>query len=271
MFRSLRCTADEVASNCRPVLRRRPASHRTGRLPPVSARSERAGLAGSAILARRRPGIRVAVRSGTGGRVPTGRRGCARVAPVFCGGLIRAFLTRFHRVRLPRPSVPKRVHRYRDLRRPWLLLAPQQARRVVAALPPTVVVHPEHTPPGRRPYPLHLAGQGGTGPAIMTGDLVACNGATTYDGGPLVIARRYRVTPRQCPDEHGRYFTCCKIGALPYDLPVTAALIRLQRWFPADVEVSSDGGPPGWADGQALCASLFGEAELPPSVAGRPW
>lgn len=144
-------------------------------------------------------------------------------------------------------------------------------RRLVAALPPTVVVHPEHTPPGRRPYSLHLAGPSGTGKAILTGDLVACNGATPYDGEPLVIARCWAVTPREHPDEHGRYFTCCKTSALPYDLLVTAALIRLQHRFPAEVEVSSDGGPPDWADGQALCAAIFGAAELPPSVPEHRW
>lgn len=44
---------------------------------------------------------------------------------------------------------------------------------LLAALPPTVVIHPEHTPPGRRPYPLRLAGPDGTGTPRLTADLVA--------------------------------------------------------------------------------------------------
>lgn len=138
-------------------------------------------------------------------------------------------------------------------------------------LPPTVVIHPEHTPAGRRPYPQRLAGPDGTGAPTLTAELAACNGARPFTNDPFAVPRLLALTPQERPDEQGRYFACCQTGALPYDLLVTAALIRLQMRFPTDVEVSSDGGPPSWEAGRLLCADVFGTAALPPEVAERPW
>jgi len=50
---------------------------------------------------------------------------------------------------------------------------------------------------------------------------------------------------------------------MPYDLAVTASLIRLAHRFPEGVEVSSDGWPEDWQAGLDLCRDLFGHAELP--------
>jgi hypothetical protein len=159
-------------------------------------------------------------------------------------------------------------------RRPALPAAPFSAwvadvRVLVVALPAAVIIHPEHTPPGRRSYPLRLAGPTGSGDPILAEELVACNGAAPHVGDPFVIPRILTPTQEGLPDAAGRLFTCCKTGALPYDLLVTAALIRLQHLFPNEILVASDGGPPSWEAGCTLCERVFGEARLPRDVAER--
>jgi hypothetical protein len=159
-------------------------------------------------------------------------------------------------------------------RRPVLAAVPFSAwvadvRILVDALPAAVITHPEHTPPGRRSYPLRLAGPKGSGDPILAEELVAYNGAAPHVGDPFVIPRILTPTQEGLPDAAGWLFTCCKTGALPYDLLVTAALIRLQHRFPDEIHVASDGGPPSWEAGCTLCERVFGEARLPPDVSGR--
>jgi len=50
-------------------------------------------------------------------------------------------------------------------------------------------------------------------------------------GDPFVVPRVYPPEGWEEPDTAGRFFTCCKTGARPYDLLVTAALLRLQHRF----------------------------------------
>jgi hypothetical protein len=71
------------------------------------------------------------------------------------------------------------------------------------------------------------------------------------------------------PDERGWYFECCKTRQMPYDLAVTASLIRLAHWFPEGVEIGSDGGPEEWQPAVDLCREVFEHAELP-FAAGTP-
>ena len=65
------------------------------------------------------------------------------------------------------------------------------------------------------------------------------------------------------PDDRGWYCESYKTNRRPYDLAVTASLIRLAHRFPEGVQVSSDGGPDEWQTGLDLCRDLFGHAELP--------
>ena len=61
----------------------------------------------------------------------------------------------------------------------------------------------------------------------------------------------------------GWWSEACKTRQQPYDLAVTASLIRLAHRFPEGVQVSSDGGPEEWQAGLDLCRDVFGHAELP--------
>ncbi|TMC09665.1 MAG: hypothetical protein E6J41_10115 [Chloroflexi bacterium] len=72
------------------------------------------------------------------------------------------------------------------------------------------------------------------------------------------------------PDERGWWCESYKTNQRPYDLPVTASLIRLAHRFPEGVQVSSDGGPEDWQAGLELCRQVFGHAELPFAVDGGP-
>ena len=60
--------------------------------------------------------------------------------------------------------------------------------------------------------------------------------------------------------EEGRYFCSCETHFKPYDLLVTAALIRLKERLGDQIIISSDGGEHGFADAKKLCRELFGFA-----------
>jgi hypothetical protein len=72
------------------------------------------------------------------------------------------------------------------------------------------------------------------------------------------------------PDERGWWCESYKTNHRPYDLAVTASLIRLAHRFPEGVQVSSDGGPEEWQAGLDLCRDVFGHAELPFAVGNAP-
>jgi len=65
------------------------------------------------------------------------------------------------------------------------------------------------------------------------------------------------------PDDRGWYCESYKTNQRPYDLAVTASLIRLAHRFPEGVQVSSDGGPEEWQAALDLCSEVFGHADLP--------
>jgi hypothetical protein len=72
------------------------------------------------------------------------------------------------------------------------------------------------------------------------------------------------------PDGRGWYCESYKTRQRPYDLAVTASLIRLAHRFPEGVQVSSDGGPEDWQPAMDLCRQVFGHAELPFVAHGTP-
>lgn len=58
--------------------------------------------------------------------------------------------------------------------------------------------------------------------------------------------------------EHGGYFQKCVTAFKPYDLAVTAALIRLKERLGNEIHLSSDGFERGFEDAKKLCRELFG-------------
>jgi hypothetical protein len=125
-------------------------------------------------------------------------------------------------------------------------------------------------------YGCRICGPEGSGEPIVTADCVSFNGdAEARTQGPwgrddlshesfdlprTLDPADYRGKPRR-----GRYFQFCKTARKPYDVLVTAALVRLAHRFPA-WPIRSDGDPADWRPGMDLCRAVFGAAELPEGV-----
>lgn len=99
-------------------------------------------------------------------------------------------------------------------------------------------------------------------------DEVSFNGTGRDEDGEeldhetFLIERVFHPAPYEYLREDGTYFTFCKTARKPYDLLVTAALIRFKHHFP-DVQIDSDGYAEEWEEGMKLCQAVFGEASLP--------
>jgi hypothetical protein len=110
------------------------------------------------------------------------------------------------------------------------------------------------------------------GSALVSDQEVCFNGAGDVDGVDLSHESFYVEQTFQPwhedmkADSEGLWFTFCKTARKPYDLAVTACLIRLAFHFPETVKISSDGTAEEWEEGRALCERLFGFAAVPPEV-----
>ena len=161
-------------------------------------------------------------------------------------------------------------------------------RQVTASLPASAskTYYPLDGPPVTVQAPLIVTGPiGNEGRPQLNDHRVAFNGGgwADVDGAPqrlwgasFWVDRVYGppefdpplptdpfadLEPR--PDERGWWCESYKTNQRPYDLAVTACLIRLAHRFPEGVQVSSDGGPEEWQAGLDLCRDVFGHAELP--------
>lgn len=85
----------------------------------------------------------------------------------------------------------------------------------------------------------------------------ACHGETHCAGAAFVIDRVQLVRPWMRLEDGG-YFCRCATLFKPYDLPVTAALIRLKEHFKNEIRINSDGRLPAFEDAKRLCRDLFG-------------
>lgn len=160
-----------------------------------------------------------------------------------------------------------------SLRRPKTLDATRftlwqsDVRRLLAALPATTDTAGGYY----RDVPLRICGPWGLGGPIITPDGVYFNGdaqqdcdGETADHETFYVKRVYQPEAWEKPEGKQRwYFTFCKTARKPYDVLVTAALIRLAYHFPEACKIESDGDADEWAAGAALCQQVFGVAVLP--------
>lgn len=117
---------------------------------------------------------------------------------------------------------------------------------------------------------LVIRGPNGTGSPVLTSSLVAFNGDADTDENhesfyldfdnpqPWLSLSAGRYDFAQAP-----FDSFCKTARCPYDLIVTAALIRLAHYFPTEVKISSDGEAEDWASGSLLCQKVFGAGDIP--------
>ncbi len=117
-----------------------------------------------------------------------------------------------------------------------------------------------------RDHPLKLAVGTTNQPPIITPVLVWFNGRSPEESGEQFFLGQELILPYASfhHDERG-YYGFCKTTRHPYDLLVSAALIRFKHHFGGEVRVWADGGPTEreWLAGIALCTLLFGEAQVP--------
>src|SRR6266567_2085070 len=119
---------------------------------------------------------------------------------------------------------------------------------------------------GHIPVPLpknwamkKICGPFGTGEPIITKTEVAFNG----DGEAHNMHDGFRIRFEELQQPHG--FRGCRTNCKPYDLLVTAALVRLRSYFP-EVYLSSDGKERGFQQGAQFCRDVFGIGEIPEDI-----
>jgi hypothetical protein len=83
-----------------------------------------------------------------------------------------------------------------------------------------------------------------------------CHGGSCAQG-PFVVDRVF-LAKHWTVLEKGGYFCKCETQFKPYDLVVTAALVRLKERLPDEIFLSSDGQEAGFEDAKRLCRELFG-------------
>jgi hypothetical protein len=123
-------------------------------------------------------------------------------------------------------------HRYMDLGKPW----------------------PSKTAEGVEATPTPISGPWFSGAMLETR---VCGGCCA--GGSFIVDRNFLVRPWD-QLEQGRYFSYCETDFKPYDLIVTAILIRLKERLGDQIVISSDGLERGFEDAKKLCRELFGWA-----------
>lgn len=83
-----------------------------------------------------------------------------------------------------------------------------------------------------------------------------CHGGSCAQG-PFVVDRNFLERHWTRAEEKG-YFCKCETQFKPYDLIVTAALIRLKEHLHDEIFLNSDGREPAFEDAKRLCRELFG-------------
>jgi hypothetical protein len=95
------------------------------------------------------------------------------------------------------------------------------------------------------------------GTPTITDSLVAFNGDANAGEAYATFSVSKEELINGNPNLENRGFGACKTQGKPYDLLVTAALVRLAYYFPT-MQISSDGGWPGMWEGSILCQEVFG-------------
>jgi hypothetical protein len=125
-------------------------------------------------------------------------------------------------------------HRYRDLGKPF-------------ASPTASGVEEREPPYDAAAEPWY------SGPYL---DTRVCGGNCAAQ--PFVMDRKYMVRDWERPIAGGHYDCECETHFKPYDLAVTAALIRIKERLGDAIEISSENPDHGFDDAKRLCRELFG-------------
>ncbi len=102
---------------------------------------------------------------------------------------------------------------------------------------------------------VEISGRNGYGPPILEEDRIHLNGLDD----PHESFDLYKW------DTHG----CCKTARKPYDVVVTAVLLRAHMLYGGGTEIRSDGTWEEWGEGRYLVEQLFPSEEITPPWAHR--
>ncbi len=127
-------------------------------------------------------------------------------------------------------------HRYRDLGEPW-------------AAPGATGVEEKEPPYDPRAEPYM------SGPFLETR---VCGGNCA--GQAFFVDRKYLVRDWERSDGDGFFSCSCDTHFKPYDLVVTAALVRLKERLGDAITISSENPEKGFEDAKRFCRELFGFA-----------
>jgi hypothetical protein len=107
---------------------------------------------------------------------------------------------------------------------------------------------------------IAICGGDGTGLGQFGAEIVCFNGdeSKNEDYETFSIERTYHPYASYDTPENGLYHDFCKTGERPYDLLVTAALLRFRYYFPESL-VSSDGSRDDWMPAWKLYQVVFNE------------
>lgn len=112
-------------------------------------------------------------------------------------------------------------------------------------------LQPQYAFPWARTHDISIRGPHGTGEPLFEKLLVAFNGdretGNSTDSFVVALNNLYQEN----------FFSFCKTAYDPYDLLVTAALVRFAHYFP-EVAIWSDGEEEGLDAGAKLCSKAFG-------------
>lgn len=87
-------------------------------------------------------------------------------------------------------------------------------------------------------------------------DTRVCGGSCAAE--PFVVDRKYLVRDWERADAAGLWSCSCETHFKPYDLAVTASLIRLKERLGDAIRISSENPDHGFDDAKRLCRELFG-------------
>lgn len=110
----------------------------------------------------------------------------------------------------------------------------------------------------KRDHGTGLAGPLGTGPVVVTDEMVSFNGAEPSEYETCHVARIIERDDYIHIDEQGRAFSFCKTGRRPYDAAVIAIYALAVDHFGDAASFGSDGGDEAIEEGRALASKLLG-------------
>jgi len=121
-----------------------------------------------------------------------------------------------------------------------------------------------------RGSPVKIRNGNRKGNPVVTDTEIEFNGAGALAHEPFLLNLADFANPNYAAaiplDAFFYMYQSCKTNGKPYDLLVTAVLLRFVHYFPDLVRVRSDGSRVDWEQAAAFCRALFGVGVIPDTI-----